>query len=482
MSLSNETPLLKASVPTMFPELFKLLQEVHDASKNGMPRDVALQLILKSRHYWPALQWKKFFDHSGLVLLHNTYKRTDVEAFQDLYNECRSVVLDLNAPLEENIVVSLASAIPERVSDAQYETFMNPNDICEECFEGTVVSVYKHKDDWHFGTSACPTVDSSRYHHPKKSHGDMFDDALANLFPLITKDKELYPTKKDFRAALRSEFVKHLNPEKAYAFLLVHHENGHIMKYTQLGLDYATLFHISSRERATLAPDVEDIHVTQPLAHLGVRYAQRFADPSAALKWVRDTTSVFGFIARRENGVMYKVSMSKVIVSEEQNLGNPNPWMNMLWVYMSNKPHYKINDYIAQYAPEFKIPKDVKGNDMAPVYIIHTVICTMRDILYECYCRTTKYYTAHERYKMDKDIDAQLSPIMRFHLAQLRHIQTSTHKHAYLTPFAIYHYLCHHQTMKNMRILIHYFATQNVFQMNSRTAEAFSHLDAALSE
>lgn len=476
MSLINDTLIPN----TMFPELSKLLVEVHEASKNGMPRDVALQLILKTRHYWPALQWKKFFDHSGLVLLHNTYKRNDVEAFQALYDECRSVVLDLNAPLENNIVVSLASAIPERVSDIQYESLMKPTDICEESFEGTVVSVYKHNDVWHFGTSACPTVDSSRYHHPTKTHGDMFDEALANLFPSITAEQ--YPAKKDLRAALRAEFASHLNPEKTYAFLLVHHESGHIVKYVQLGANYAKLFHISSRDRSTMSPESENIHVTRPFEQLGVQYAQRFETPEAALAWVRETSNVFGFIARRENGLIYKVSKSTVIVCEEQNLGNPNPWINMLWVYMQNKPHFKISDYIAQYSPVFSIPKDSNGNDMVPVYIIHTVICTMRDILYDCFVRTTKYYTNYERYKMDKEMDAQLSPIVRFHLAQLRHIQTSTHKHAYLTPFAIYHYLCHHQTMKNMRMLIHYFATQNVFAMNNRTAEAFSHLDAALSE
>lgn len=106
----------------------------------------------------------------------------------------------------------------------------------------------------------------------------------------------------------------------------------------------------------------------------------------------------------------------------------------------------------------------------------------MRDILYECFLKTTKYYTHYQRYKMDKEMDAKLSPIIRFHLAQLRHIQVTTHTHAYITPFAVYHYLCHHQTMKNMRILIHYFATQNMFNMNFRTAECFSYLDSALSE
>jgi len=478
--MSTPVSPIPDSLNTMFPELSKLLAEVHESSKDGMPRDVALQLILKSRHYWPALQWKKFFDHSGLVLLHNTYKRTDVEAFQELYDECRSVVLDLNAPLGESIVVSLASGIPERASDILYANVAKPDDVCEESFEGTVVSVYQHNDVWHFGTSACPTVDSSRYHHPTKTHGDMFDESLAALFPSITADQ--YASKKEFRAALRNEFVKHLNADKTYAFLMVHHENGHIVKYPQLGDKYAKLFHISSRQRSNLTVDGDDIHTTCPLESLGVLYPQRFETPERALEWLRTTPNVFGFIARRANGMLYKVSLASVIMCEEQNLGNPNPWINMLWVYMQNKPHFKVSDYIAQYCADLPTPKDSMGNTMAPVYIIHTVICTMRDIIYECYTRTTKYFTAYERYRMDKEMDAQLSPIMRFHLAQLRHIQTTTHKHAYLTPYAIYHYLCHHQTMKNMRMLIHYFASQNMFQMNYRTAEAFHFLDAALSE
>ena len=470
MSLIHDTP-------QMFPELTKLLVEVHEASNDGMPRDVALQLILKSKHYWPALQWKKFFDESGLILLHNTYKRTDVEHFQALYDECRSVVLDLNTPINENVVVSLSSAIPDRLSDIQYENIMKPTDICEESFEGTVVSAYIHNGSWHFGTSACPSVDSSRYHHPSKTHGDMFDEAIAALFPDM--DFCGLDTKKERRAALRGEFAKHLDENKSYAFLLVHYENGHIVKYSHLGEKYAKLFHISSRGRRSME---EDDMSSKPLADVGVYYAQRFEQPEAAIEWMRTSNDTFGIIARRTNGQLYKVSMPSVILQEEQNLGNPNPWINMVWVYMQNKPHYHVNDYIKAYCQDLEIPKDSSGREMVPVYIIHTVICTMRDILYECFLKTTKYYTHYQRYKMDKEMDAKLSPIIRFHLAQLRHIQVTTHTHAYITPFAVYHYLCHHQTMKNMRILIHYFATQNMFNMNFRTAECFSYLDSALSE
>jgi hypothetical protein len=75
---------------------------------------------------------------------------------------------------------------------------------------------------------------------------------------------------------------------------------------------------------------------------------------------------------------------------------------------------------------------------------------------------------------------------MRFHMSQLRNIQVTTHDHSMISPHAIYHYLCHHQPMKNLRLLIKYFATtwitMNPSVFPPRTTECFFHLDTLLSQ
>jgi hypothetical protein len=434
--------------------------------------DVLLS-VLRKYHFWPALQMKKFFDRSGLVLLHNTYKRTDVDSFQQLYDECRSVVLDLDAPEGENIVVTLANVIPQRFTAEQYQIIMADSDECEVSYEGTVIYVYEHNGKWHFGTTGCPTVNSSRYFHPTKSHGAMLDEFLAKHFSVEGTEET------DRSQALRDAFTAQLDVTKSYAFVLVHHENGHIMDYTQeFGAEYAELIHISTRDRTTLS--AESL-ITDPLAAWGIKYAQRFSQPDHAVAYMAEN-NVYGFIVKKVDGQLLKVSSAHIVTREECDLGNPNKWHNMLWVYMQNKPSYHINDYIHEFAADLEFPTDSLGRDMAPTYIIHTVICTMRDILYDLYVATTAYNPSITKFRMNKMVDASLPPILRFHLAQLRHFQVNGHSHAFLTPKAVYHYICHHQTLKNTRTLINFFATTSGHNMTFRQAECFGVLNQLLSE
>lgn len=462
---------------TPITDLSELIHDVLSTPcEDGKYADVLLT-ILRKRHFWPALQVKKFYDRSGLVLLHNTYKRNDVDGFRKLYDECRSVILDLSAPEGNNIVVTLANSIPDRLTGAQYKAVMEDTDICQMSYEGTMLSVYEHKGKWYFGTSSCPSVDSSRYFHPTKTHGMMLDDALARMFPDIDAEDT-----KERSQALRDTFTSKLDVKKTYAMILVHHENRHVIDYTEEfgSPEYSKLVHVMTRDRATM--DEEPIHTTQPFKDVGVHYATVFETPNNALEALNENKNMYGFMVQRVDGKLLKVSNDDVVEREECDLGNPNRWHNLLWVYMQNKPHYHIDDYIRQYAKDIEFPKDATGRLMAPTYIIHTVVCTMRDILYNHYIATTSYNPSVKRFKMNKPADQALSPMLRFHLAQLRHLQVDSHTHALITPKAIYHYICYHQTLKNIRNLISFFASNGAKQMTSRQAECFVVLNQLLSE
>jgi hypothetical protein len=455
---------MEFSVPTTLQELIAVV--LRHTPEGSSRDDYLLNGVMRPCHFWPALQMKKFYDRSGLVLLHNTYKRIDVDAFAALYNECRSVVLDLVAPEGQNVVVSLAHSIPERLTDEQYAGMCEDGDRVEMSYEGTVVTVYEHGGVWHFGTTGCPSVDRSRYRHPTKTHGQMMDEALRKLFPDAVD--------------VRKEFTDLLDKEKSYSFIIVHHENRHVTNYAeQFGAEYAVLVHIATRARVDNSE--EDVAMTKPLAELGVRYAEVLQSPREAIEHIRSDPNCYGIIVKRDGRLM-KVSVERVIQREEADLGNPNKWYNMLWVYKQNKPHYQIQHYVAEYAPDLEVPKDSMGRDMAPTYIIHTVICTMRDILYQLYVNTTQYFPKYGRFKMDRDVDAVLAPMLRFHLAEMRHLQVTYHKHGLLTPKAVYHYLCHIQTMKNLRSLIRFFAYNPSYAMTPRQAECFSVLERLMSD
>ena len=502
---SNGKPVqISASLPANLTELLHEVKQIHTQCPNEDMGNILIA-VLRKHKIWPALQVKKFFKNKNLILLHNTYKRTDVSHFQTLYDECRSVVLDMAAS-DNHIVVSYTDMIPEHIALGAYKhglsksillpngTQVDPvnagNDVCYEAFEGTVVTVYYYQDKWHFGTSTCPLVDSSRYFHPKKTHGQMLDESIATLLGVSPPMENTFNFGVTSSNDLRKAFTHYLNPAHAYAFILVHHENKHCADYTaRYGENYAKLVHIVTRDRSTY--QTIDMPLDAEIFANKIVYPFKFVSAVEAVKFVelavhKGNKDIYGFIATQPDGKRFKVSSDEVCTREEFDLGNPNMWINMLHVYIQNKPHYKITNYQDAYCPDLMVPLNNRGQPLAPTYIIHTVICSMRDIIYQSYRNTTSFNSNSKRFYIQKAQDAALSPIMRFHMAQLRNIQITTHDHAALSPHAIYHYICHHQPMKNLRLLIKYFAStwiiENPDGFPPRTTECFFHLDALLSQ
>ena len=468
----------QTKLPASLQELLISVQENLHLTNGNVAN--ALVYTIRKFKFWPALQVKKFFSNPHLVLLHNTYKRIDVDHFQKLYDECRSVILDLNQPLDKQVIVSFPGNIPERITDTQYETIKKSTDKCEETFDGTVITIYNYEQKWYMGTASCPTIDSSRYFHPTKTHGNMFDEALSKIY------NTSIPTDKQSSMNLRKMFTDELDITKIYSFILVHYQNSHSINYNQVyGNEYAKLVHINTK---TIGSMIDDDLSTKPFQNKGIIYNYHFSNPEEGIQYVRTIPNSYGLLVIDEAGKRWKVSREDIIKHEEYNQGNPNIWYNMIAVYIQNKQHYKIVDYQRDFCPNLEIPKNSQGQELAPTYLIHTVICTMRDILLDSYIQTTTYNTKTKRFWMNKEVDKELAPILRFHLAQLRNLQITMHSHAMITPKAIYHYICHHQTLKNLRLLINYFATKwfpehyGRTNVPSRTEENFYILNNLLSK
>jgi len=401
--------------------------------------------ILKQKHMWPAIKVKKFKNNNNLCLLHNSYKRDDVGEFQDLYDRCRSVVLDFSRSVGNNVVISISNSIPIRSTIQNYiNSIYEATDKCSMALDGTLITVYYHDGIWHFGTSSCPDINSSKFSNKDKTHGVMFDEILYEIYK-----NNVDISDPNISFVLRNLFTTHnLNPLYSYDFVLVHHENKHIIDYTSLmGANYKYLFHINTKNRISL---VEENIDNQPLINNGIKYPVIYTTPQEAIATLNVDFN-YGIIIKKNNKI-YKVSNDVILHKEDVNAYNHNKWYNILYVYMLQKPNYNINEFIAEFHQTEEFP-------VTTFETINMIFNVIKIILYNLYISTTKYYPKYNRFKIDLNMDKILNPLIRFHLAQLRHQQTTIYKKKIITEDNVFNYLCHSNNIKNIQKLVKHFAT-----------------------
>lgn len=424
-------------------ELIKMTYNLYDLKQGTLKYADCLLQILKSYHYWPLIKIKKFKNNDNIVLIHNSYKNDNVAHFQELYDECRSIVLDFSKSNNDNVIITYANSIPERYSIDNYVNNLYSNlDSCSMAIDGTMITFYHHEGLWYCGTSSCTDIDDSNFFHPTKTHGQMLNEILLKYL----KDDTI-----NNMDDVRNKFTSLLDPLYSYEFVLVHHENKHIIDYTnELGLNYMDLFHISTKNRKTLI--IENIY-NQPFKQIGIQYPLYFTNGVEAINYINNNPNCYGIIVNTIEK-KFKVSNEYVLKKEEVDPCNYNVWYNLLHVYLLNKPEYNVNNYISDYCKDFIYPT---YNDIIidPNYIISNVIHIITDILYNLYINTTKYYTKYNRFKVNLDIDTQLNSVVRYHLAQLRYQQITLYKKL-LSVDNIYYYVCNNN-IKNIKKLIKLF-------------------------
>ena len=425
--------------------------------------------ILKENHLWPILKVKKFKNNNNLVLIHNTYKRDDIqEKYKELYEQTRSIVLDFSRSIGNNIVVSYANSIPVRTTIDNY--IHEDDDKYYTALDGTMFTAYHHNNEWFIGTTSCPDINKSKFAHPIKTHGYMLDEILYEYFK---NDESIDINDPQISFKLRGKFTSVLNPSYSYEFVLIHTDNKHIIDYG----DMKEIFHISTKNRITLQE--EDIS-TKPLSQINVKYPYNFANAQEIITYMSNPDN-YGIIAKKQNKI-YKITSKEIIHREEIDPCNPNIWYNFLSVYMQSRQDYKINDYIKNYKSDFKSPVDENGIIIDPTYLIHTVISTIKDIIYNLYISSTKYYNKYNRFKIDLTIDKSFNPIIRFHLAQLRHQQVTIYTKKILSNSNIHYYLCKSNNIKNIKKLINHMIINNVYNIPEKKIVLFKYLNSFLQD
>lgn len=486
MNSSTSTSNFPTNINELIAETF---QHYNNTEDNNNTYANSLISTLKKHRLWSNIKVKKYKNNDDIVLLHSNYKMgVDVYNYKELFEQCRSVVLDFTLT-NNNVVVTYANSIPERISYDKYvtELYNNTTDTCLEAYDGTIITVYNYKGEWHFGTSSCPDANSSKFSHPTKSHGNMFDEILYKFYNSngISCEHELNTLScEEISKKLRNAFVANLDPNMAYEFIIIHHENVHIVNYKDiLGADYMELFHINTKNRSTL---IEDIALTpiDTLLQLGVKYPMRFDSIQVAYSYINSNPYSYGLIIKKVSdnvSKLYKISTDVINHREETDPCHPNLWMNILSVYMKNKHDYTIKDYIANYIPTMVLPIDNNGKNIDATYLVHTIISSIKDILYSYYVSTTIYYPKFARYKMNKEMDKQFAPIIQYHLAQLRNLQVTTFKEKMIKPQNVYFYLCQCNDVKNIKTLIQYFASNPINEMHPRASMCFAIMNSLIS-
>jgi len=469
----------------------ELIYETYEHYNNNIQEtkthSQSLIYIIKKYHLWPTIKVKKFKNRDDIVLLHSNYKLNKDNEYKELYEQCRSIVLDFN-DTKNNVVVTYANSIPIRVNyDTYNNTLYKNEDKCFEAYDGTIITIYNYKGEWHFGTSSCPDANSSKFSHPTKSHGNMFDEILLKLYKKTIEENSELGTYDELELSkkLKEMFVSNLDITMAYEFIIIHYENIHIIDYTlELGENYMELLHISTKNRET-REEWDDISSSIPnLIHIGVLYPKQFELLQDARDYISLNPRSYGLIIKKQlekSKQLYKISTDYVRHREETDPCHPNSWMNILVVYMKNKNEYTIKDYINDYNPELSLPLDNNNREIDPTYLIHTIISSIKDILYSYYILTTSYYPKYTRFKMNKEMDKQFPPIIQYHLAQLRNLQITTYKERIINSRNVYHYLCQCNDIKNIKTLIQFFASNPVNEMNSRTSMCFAIMNSLIS-
>lgn len=201
----------------------------------------------------------KDYPNEGLTLVYHKY---DAPSYSELEMECRSLVLNRNT----KEIVAYTCETP-RLNNEGFKYFQNLSDEAKNnakittCYEGTLLSLFNHKDKWYLSTRRCLDSRESLLHKnidldnvnsidklemtrlKSLSHFDMFEDVLR-------KNNLSF-----------DDFTKELNKEQTYYFVLIHHNNKHLIDYSYLfGPRYSKLLLITVRDNELRELNVETIH------------------------------------------------------------------------------------------------------------------------------------------------------------------------------------------------------------------------------
>lgn len=267
-------------------------------------------------NYYQQLFVKKIND--SLLLIHNSFENHN-PTNSNIYNECRSIVIELTD--NGHKIISYSHDNINYLKATDYLPI--PNDSYEESYEGTLISVFKVDNKWHFTTARCTDFNNSYFYNKDRTFGLLFDECLGGMS--------------------RDEFTDLLEPNNCYYFVIVHHENKYVIDYTErFGEEYKKLIHVFTRNKETQELVDNSLDMFEKPLH--------FNNYEDAIVFLNSDIKSEGIIVKRYVEETQKTSLMKIHsdsywIQKQQNPNYPNRWFCYLDIYKTNNPDFKITDY-----------------------------------------------------------------------------------------------------------------------------------------
>lgn len=170
----------------------------------------------------------KQLENENLILIYNKY---DDHNMSELKRECRSLILD-----KKTLEIKAYSCETPKLILGKETIQDSSSNIINMCYEGTLLSVFYYNNIWYISTRRCfdssQSVFNTSVDSVSKSHYLMFEEVLSKTEYI------------NFES-----FSKMLDQTKSYYFVLIHHQNKHIIDYSyRFGDKYTYLCLVSIRD------------------------------------------------------------------------------------------------------------------------------------------------------------------------------------------------------------------------------------------
>ena len=184
----------------------------------------------------------KDFVEDNLMLLYNKYDSTITD---EVERECRSLIID-----RETLKIKSYSCETPLLNKKGMDFLLanaKETQIINQCYEGTYLSVFFHNSKWYVSTRRCLDSNDSIFDNgvvqAEKSHFHMFEEILKNA------GYESF-----------NEFTQQLNQYNSYYFVLIHHQNKHMIDYTsQFGKNYGKICLTTIRDNTMRELDIYNV-------------------------------------------------------------------------------------------------------------------------------------------------------------------------------------------------------------------------------
>lgn len=350
---------------------FSLLNNLDNINYNNL-----YEYFTKNHKY--NLFVKKYNEDDHLLMIHNN-QDTSNKNDNEIYKECRSMIIDTyDSP-------KIVSYSHDNVLYSSIEEYLiEENDIIEESYEGSMVNVFNNNDKWYFSSTKCPSINNSYFFSDKKSHGEMLDEIL----------KQYYPDADN----VRDEFVKNLDKNKCYFFIILHHENKYIVDYSYVyGTNYKRLVHIITRDKVSQIEEYNNLDLDYLIK------PKKFCNPSEAKEWlnnndINDFCYKEGLIIKRRNpennkNILIKIPSDRYTSIRIEKPNYSNVWVGCIEIFQRNNASYSPDNYLQLYYPEkIKSNLDVTG-------ILHFIFKNLSYELYNIYMYFTDYDQTNGKYE-----------------------------------------------------------------------------------